>query len=85
MSVSDNINKFDELANKGKYKELLEYSITQEGVEARYWELYTLFYLGRFIKCGEKCKAYKHYFETDIWMAPTAELHVRFHRGTWRF
>ncbi len=81
MPVSDNINKFDRLFRKGKYKELLEYSLTQDGVEARYWEMYTLFYLGRCSKCRKKYLEYEHNYDTDIWKAKFLHIKGLIHWG----
>lgn len=74
MVISDNRNEYEILADKGKLKDLLKLSLKNQGVESRYWELFSLMWMGRSSKANMKCKEYEHLFFEDIWR--TRFLHV---------
>lgn len=78
MAVSG--NKYDDLHSRGKWTEILEYSLTQEGVEARYWELVSLFMKARIKEFEEKLKEYEHLFVEDIWRSKYLGLIGNTHR-----
>ena len=72
--MTDNDEVFTTLANKGNYIELLEYSRSQEGVEARYWELHTLLWMGKTSEVLKKLQEYEPLFVEDIWRSRYLQL-----------
>lgn len=55
------------LFDSGKLVELLKYSKSNNGIEAKYWELYSLLHLGKTIEARQKLDEYKEDFIEDIW------------------
>lgn len=53
---------------EGDQNELLEYARSEDGVLARFWEIYTLFNLARNTEAIEKLEEYDHLF-VDEWQS----------------
>jgi len=79
VSESDDI--FEKLNRMGKYRELYEYCQTQEGVNARYWELMSLMWMGEKIELEAKIKDFESYFTGDFWECRYNLVQGLFHWG----
>ncbi|MHA1983796.1 MAG: tetratricopeptide repeat protein [Candidatus Hodarchaeales archaeon] len=59
--------KFVKLERDGNYLGLLDYSRTQTGIEARYWEVYCLIWMGRTSKGLKKLEEFGSIANDDFW------------------
>ncbi len=63
------VNKYLPFQKEGRYKEILDLAISQEGKVSRYWEITALLNLGRYDDALEKGLSYGEYFKEGEWEA----------------
>lgn len=73
-------NEFEILERKG-YKDLLAYCETKEGVEARYWEMVSLMWIGKKGRLEKLFNEAEHLFDTDFWRSRYLQVRGTFHWG----
>jgi tetratricopeptide (TPR) repeat protein len=63
------VEKYLPLHKEGRYQEMLDFAISQEGKVSRYWEITALMRLGRYDEGLEKGLSYGEYFKEGKWKA----------------
>ena len=86
MSYHDNEdNNFEILNYRGRFKELLELSIRTEGVEGIYWQIASLFRLGRVTESLELLQKSSNEFENIYWKLKMLNIGSTIYRNLGNF